>query len=273
MDEPRKYFLAGSREEVIRLEAQADALNELIENELRILDLKPNMKVLDAGCGTGAITRKMASKVFPEEACGVDIDPIFVSEANKLAADEHIANVSFALGNIDGLKYESGTFDLSFCRLVLMHVKDPVKTVAELKRVTKKDGVVAASDTDDGGLLTFPATPKFSALWAKYGEKALRRGENRHIGRELYSIFSKAGLNQINIHPLPVYSTGQAPETLKMLISVRVQIIRSDIDAMIGEGITTKEEYEAALEEISQMLNHQGAFVMGLFFLAVGKVP
>lgn len=60
-----------------------------------------------------------ASKVFPEQAYGVDIDPMFISEATKLAADEHIANVRFELGNIDGLKYEGGTFDLSFCRLVL----------------------------------------------------------------------------------------------------------------------------------------------------------
>jgi ubiquinone/menaquinone biosynthesis C-methylase UbiE len=271
-DESRKYFLAGSLEEVVRLEAQAKALEEVLENELRILDLKPNMKVLDAGCGTGAFTRKIASKVFPEQACGVDIDPVFVSEANKLAGNEHIANVRFEIGNIDSLKYESGTFDLSFCRLVLMHVKNPVKTVAELKRVTKKGGIVAASDTDDGGLITFPETPKFSALWAKYGQRAMRRGENRHIGRQLYSIFSESGLNPVNIYPFPVYSTKQTPETLKMLISVRVQIIQSDIDAMIREGLTTKEEYEDALKEISQMPSHPGALVMGLFFLAVGKV-
>jgi ubiquinone/menaquinone biosynthesis C-methylase UbiE len=272
MDESRKYFLAGSPEEVGRLEAQAKALEEVLENELRILDLKPNMKVLDAGCGTGAFTRKMALKVFPEQACGIDIDPIFVTEASKLAANEHIANVRFELGNIDNLKHESGAFDLSFCRLVLMHVKNPVRTVAELKRVTKKGGIVAASDTDDGGLITFPETPKFSALWAKYGQRAKRRGENRYIGRQLYSIFSEAGLTSVQIYPLPVYSTNQTPETLKMLISVRVQIIQSDIDAMIRESITTKEDYEDALKEISQMPSHPGALIMGLFFLAMGKV-
>ena len=163
-DESRKYVHAGSIEEVARLEAQAKAFEEQLESELRILDLKPRMKVLDAGCGTGAITRKIASKVFPEQACGVDIDPVFISEAKKLAANDHINNVSFDLGNIDSLAFDNGTFDLSYCRLVLMHAKNPVKTVTELKRVTKKGGIVAASDTDDGGVILFPAAPKFSAL-------------------------------------------------------------------------------------------------------------
>jgi ubiquinone/menaquinone biosynthesis C-methylase UbiE len=40
----------------------------------------------------------------------------------------------------DDLEFEDGFFDLSYSRLVLMHVRNPVKTVAELKRVTKSGG-------------------------------------------------------------------------------------------------------------------------------------
>lgn len=163
-DKPRKYSHAGRLEESFRLEAQARAFEKVIGKELEFLDLKPNMKVLDAGCGTGAVTRRMALKLFPEEACGVDLDPLFIDEAKKSASREDIKNIRFELGNIDNLKYENGTFDLSFCRLVLMHVSSPVKTIAELKRVTKKGGIVAASDMDDGAMLIFPQTPKFFDL-------------------------------------------------------------------------------------------------------------
>jgi len=84
-DKPREYVHAGSIEEALRLEAQAKAPGKIVERELEILGLKPNMKVLDAGCGTGAVTRKIALKVHPEEVIGVDIDPLFINEAKKVS--------------------------------------------------------------------------------------------------------------------------------------------------------------------------------------------
>ena len=272
-DNPREYAGAGKLEEAIRLEVQAKAFEKIIEKELQILDLKPNMKVLDAGCGTGAVTRRMALKVFPEEAYGVDVDPLFIDEAKKSASTEGIKNIRFELGNIDDLKYENDTFDLSYCRLVLMHVSSPVKTIAELKRVTKKGGIVAASDMDDGAILLFPQAPTFLDLWSKWGQRAKARGEDRYIGRQLFSIFSEAGLNSINIYPLPMYATQQNPDALKMLVYVPVQIVEQDKDALIKEGVTTSEDWKEAMRQIQLVLSHPGAFAMGLTVLALGKVP
>ncbi len=122
--------------------------------------MKPGMKVLDAGCGTGAVTRRMALRVHPEEALGVDIDPVFIEEAGRLAASQGVGNVRFERGDINHLRYGDDTFDVSYCRLVLMHVDDPVRAISELKRVTRRGGLVAASDYDDGAMLISHA-PKF----------------------------------------------------------------------------------------------------------------
>ncbi len=271
-DKPREYAYAGQLEEANRLEAQAKAFGKIIEKELEFLDLKPNMNVLDAGCGTGAVTRRMAMKVFPEEACGVDVDPLFIDEAKKTASTEDIKNIRFELGNIDNLKYENDTFDLSYCRLVLMHVSSPVKTIAELKRVTKKGGIVAASDMDDGAILLFPQAPTFLNLWSKWGQRA-KAWEDRYIGRQLFSIFSEACLNSVNIYPLPTYATQQNPDALKMLVYVPVQIMEQDKDAMIKEGLTTPEDWKEAMREIQLLLSHPGAFAMAMTFLAKGKAP
>lgn len=272
MSKPREYAYGGKLEEATRLEAQAKALGQLIDKELDILGLKPSMKVLDAGCGTGAVTRRMALKVLPNEAYGVDIDPLFIDEARKLALKENVKNIRFELGNVDNLNYENGTFDLSYCRLVLMHVRNPVKTVAEFKRVTKKGGIVAASDTDDGAMLSFPQAPRFFALWSKFGQWAKARGDDRHIGRQLFSIFSEAGLSSVSIYPLPMYATQQNPDALKMLVYVPVQIIEQDKNALIKEGLVTAKDYAEAIREVQLVLNHPGAFALGLTFLAIGKV-
>lgn len=272
-NEARKYAYGGKVEEAIRLEAQAKAFEGVIEKELEISGLKSNMMVLDAGCGTGSVTRKIALKAHPEEAYGVDFDPLFIKEATKLAANQGIQNMKFELGNIDNLKFDDAMFDLSYCRLVLMHVSNPVKTITELKRVTKIGGLVVAADTDDGSMLTYPHAPKFFDLWLKFCQRAKARGDARYISRPLFSIFSDAGLSSIKIYPFPLFATQQTPEMLKTLVSAPIQIVEQDKDAVIQEGLITAEDYKEALQEAQCVLKHPSAFATGLTFLAVGKVP
>ena len=271
--EPKEYVHAGKLEEVARLESQAKALSRILEKEFEILGLKPGMNVLDAGCGTGAVTRKLAVTVSPGKVYGVDMDSLFIDEARKLAASEEIYNASFNLGDVDNLKFDDGTFDVSYCRLVLMHVKNPVKTVAELKRVTKRGGIVAVSDSDDGGVIVYPEMPKIMDMYSKYGRWAKMRGEDRYIGRQLFSIFSQAGLSSIQIYPFPNHATQQNSEMLKTLVSVPVQIAELGKETMIKQGLMTAEEYAEAMKEAQMLLAHPGAFAMDLTFLAVGKVP
>jgi hypothetical protein len=152
-----------------------------------------------------------------------------------------------------------------------MHVKNPAGTIAELRRVTKKGGIVAASDTDDGTMLTYPPAPRFFHVWSKFGERAKARGDDRYIGRRLYSIFSEAGVSSIRIYPFPMYATQQNTDALRMLVYVPVQILEQDKNAMIKEGVITANDYEEAMKEVRFVLNHPGAFAMGTTFLALGE--
>ena len=121
-------------------------------------------------------------------------------------------------------------------------------------------------------MLSFPHSPRFFDLWSKLGQWAKARGDDRYIGRQLFSIFSKAGLSPVNIYPLPMYATQQNPDALKMLVYVPVQIVEQDKNALIKEGIIKAKDYEEAIREVQLSLNHPGAFAMGLTFLATGKI-
>ena len=274
MDNPPKHYSYGGKpEEVLRLETQGRAYRNLIEKEIDFLGLKPDMRVLDAGCGTGVVTRRIATKISPGEVYGVDMDSLFIKEAKKLAVKEKATNIKYSLGNIDHLEFEDGFFDLSYSRLVLMHVRDPVKTITELRRVTKKAGTIAISDQDDGGIIVYPELPKMMQIFSKYESLAKMRGEDRFIGRKLFSIMERAGLSPITIYPFPIYSTQQNPEMLKMLVSVPVQIVESSKDEMIKQGLINAEDYPEAIKEVQKFLDYPGAFALGLSFLAIGKVP
>jgi ubiquinone/menaquinone biosynthesis C-methylase UbiE len=267
---PSEYLYAGRLDEATRLEVQAKVVEKIIERELAILDLKPNMRALDGGCGTGAVTRKIASKVFPAETFGVDIDPLFIEKA-KTSLEEGMRNLRFEVGNIDNLRYDDGFFDLTYCNLVLMHVKNPVKTVLEMKRVTRKGGIVAASDTDDGALLMHPPMPRFSDLWSRFGGWAKARGMDRYIGRKLYSIFSEAGLNPIKIHPLPMLATQQDPDELRGIIYQMAQVLEQSKDAMVKEGVASTKDFEASTKETRHFLDNPNSCFMFSVFLAVGE--
>jgi ubiquinone/menaquinone biosynthesis C-methylase UbiE len=267
-----KYVYAGKLAEVARLEAQGTALSRILEKEFEILGLKSGLKVLDAGCGTGVVTRRIASRVSPGETYGVDIDSLFIDEAKKLAVNEGINNIRYSSGDIDNLNFDDSTFDVAYCRLTLMHVKNPVKTVTELKRVTKRGGIVAVSDTDYGGSILYPELPKMMHLYYKYGHWAEMRGVNCYIGRQLSSIFSQAGLDSIAIYPFTNHATQQNPEMLKMLLSVFVQMAKLGKESMIKRGLITEEDYAEAMKEIKTFVAYPGAFAMAVYFLAVGQV-
>lgn len=272
-DSPRKYVHAGKQEEVNRLEFQAKAMEPVVAEGLRIIGLRKGMRVLDAGCGTGAVTRMIAKRVAPGEVRGVDIDPLFVEAARNLAEEEGLTNVQFDLGNIDNLDFDDGSFDAAYCRLVLMHVEDPVQSVGEMRRVTKENGFIAASDNDDGGIITYPPIPAAMKAWSKYGEHAKTRGEDRYIGRKLFSIFSQAGLRSINVAPIPQVVTQQDPDLLSMFAAIPREIIVADKEALLSKGYISEEEFELGMREIQQFTKDPGAFAMVMFFLATGTVP
>ncbi len=273
-DKPRFRYEQGSKAEQVALyESQAKIFPGMIEKQLEILDLRPGMKVLDAGCGSGAVSRRLALKVNPGEVLGIDIDPFYIDEATRLASVEGQKNVRFELGDLNkSLRFEDGAFDLCYSRLVLMFARDPVKTVGELKRITRKGGVLAVADNDDGAWLVYPEMPKLWDLWTKYGDFAKAYGEDGRIGRKLFSIFSAAGLKPINVYTSQVCSTQQTPQSLKLFPMIASRLLELNKTAMIGEGLITAVEYDEAMKEIPLFLNHPGAFSMASFIFAVGRV-
>ncbi|MFW9808785.1 MAG: methyltransferase domain-containing protein [Candidatus Thorarchaeota archaeon] len=273
MNERTGYVHEGTEEEVTRLEFQADEDEEHLSNEFDILQIASGLKILDAGCGTGAVTRRIAKRVAPSNVVGVDLDEFFITKAKEFAAKEEIENIQFEVGDVTDLRFSDSMFDLSYCRLVLMHVQNPVKVVSELRRVTKSGGIVAVSDTDDDVMLIYPPTPKSTELRMKSIEWMKTKNVNRHIGKQLYDIFQQAELKSIRIIPLPAVMTRDNAEALEAYISNLKQSYEQIKDLLIEQGIITSEESDKVYKELDEFLNHPGRFLMVSMFLGIGEVP
>jgi ubiquinone/menaquinone biosynthesis C-methylase UbiE len=104
--------------------------------------------ILDVGCGTGSLTRALASATKAAKIVGVDPSKGFIDYARTQVSDPR---VSFEEGDAQALPYPDGSFDRSLALLIVNFIPDAPKAAREMRRVTKKSGFVATTFWDGGG--------------------------------------------------------------------------------------------------------------------------
>lgn len=148
-------------------------------------------RVLEVGCGTGAITGDLP-EFTSAQVFGVDIrlDTLQFTAENQPAT--HCINA-------DGLALPlpNGGMDAAFCHFLLLWVRKPSLILAEMRRVTRSGGVVLAlAEPDYGGRLDYP--DELSRLGQLQTQSLKAQGANPFIGRELNHLFHQAGLTQVH---------------------------------------------------------------------------
>src|SRR5260370_15629170 len=105
-------------------------------------------RILDVGCGNGSLTFALAGTAGLREIVGIDYAPVFGEE--RIRRDDD-ARVRFRQADACNLPFEDGAFDRALALLVLHFVPDASKAVAEMRRVVRPGGVVAAAVWDHLG--------------------------------------------------------------------------------------------------------------------------
>ncbi len=264
--------------ETERLELQAKSFRDSIQKQISLLGIKKDSNVLDAGCGTGSFARAIAPLVSPTKVRAIDIEPIFIEEAKRLSRINGIPNIEFEIGDIQNLGFPDKTFDLSYTKFVFSHLTNPMKSISELIRVTRKGGIIAS--VDEGGLFVHPPTSldKFFALFEKMAQwRKVAQAPNMHssenIGKELFRQFSSSGLSNVTVYPIPTYaSSSENPGILNDLTTVARQMIEIYKDEIIARGFLTKTEYVEGVNELEKWLRRPDAFWLVLTIMTVGTV-
>ena len=106
----------------------------------------PGHRVLDVGCGPGALTAELVASVGAEAVTAVDPSGSFVA-----AARARHPGVDVRQASAEALPFPDTTFDAALAQLVVHFMADPVAGLREMGRVTRRGGVVAACVWDFGG--------------------------------------------------------------------------------------------------------------------------
>jgi ubiquinone/menaquinone biosynthesis C-methylase UbiE len=154
-------------------------------------ELRPDMSLLDVGCGPGTITADLAWQV--RRVTAIDTS----AEVLAVAAVGAPANVSFAVGDVHALTFGDGTFDVVHAHQVLQHVADPVLALREMRRVCRPGGIVAVRDSDYRAFSWYPEPPELDEWLALYRRVARHNGGEPDAGRRLLSWARQAGFTDI----------------------------------------------------------------------------
>jgi SAM-dependent methyltransferase len=153
--------------------------------------VRGGQRVIDVGCGPGALTAELVNRVGPANVTAVDPSEPFVA-----AARARHPGVEVHQSSAESLPFADDAFDAACAQLVVHFMSDPVAGLAEMARVTRPDGVVAACVWDHAG-----GQGPLSTFWdaarelqpGVHDESDLAGARQGHLGE----LFAAAGLRDI----------------------------------------------------------------------------
>jgi len=156
-------------------------------------------RVLDVGCGPGALTAELVRRLGPEAVSAVDPLEPFVA-----AAQQRHPGVTVQRAAAEHLPFGDRTFDAALAQLVVHFMADPVAGLREMARVTRTEGVVAACVWDHAG-----GKGPLGVFWEAVRELDPDAEDESQLAgaREghLAELFGEAGLRDVEEGVLSVY--------------------------------------------------------------------
>jgi SAM-dependent methyltransferase len=156
-----------------------------------------SQRVLDVGCGPGALTSELVKRVGAAAVSAVDPSEQFVA-----AAHERHPGVDVRRAAAEELPFADGEFDAALAQLVVHFMADPARGLAEMTRVTRAGGVVSACVWDHEGEQTplawfWQAVREFDP--GAEDESELAGAREGHLAE----LFAATGLREVEDTALP----------------------------------------------------------------------
>jgi SAM-dependent methyltransferase len=245
-----EYVLATGSAAAHRLQILHSLYGQGARRVLLQAGLKPGMRVADLGCGVGMVTTLLAELVGPTgEVVGVDFSGAQIAQARELLPPG-LSNVRFveASATDTGLPQES--FDLVYCRFLLIHLTEPEQALREMYSLLKTDGILVC---EDGDLTSAGSEPPsmlnaFSDLFGRLGPTW---GVDYTLGRQLFQMVLAANFCKPEItFNQPVVARGESKRLLDLSVAEAGP-------AFVEAGLITNEELQHTLVEMQRMVEDE----------------
>ncbi len=202
----------------------------------RAAGVAAGQRVLDVGCGTGALTTVLADLVGADRIAAVDPSEPFVEECRS-----NVPGADIGVAPAEDLPFEDETFDRVLSQLVFTFVQDPPASVREMARVTQPGGLVAACVWDMTGGMTM-----IGAYWAAVSEVGVPgQSEVERFGGkpgQLAGLWRDAGLRDVDDRAITVSSGYRDFDELWATFRAGVGPVGVHAESLEGDALDTVRE-------------------------------
>ncbi|MDI9433862.1 MAG: methyltransferase domain-containing protein [Planctomycetota bacterium] len=262
----RRYVHGYDPRENTRLQDQASTLVQLLHGDTAYA---AGTTVLEAGCGVGAQTVTLARNSPDAQITSIDISEHSIAQAQAAVAAAGLTNVTFRQGDIFDLPFAPESFDHVFVCFVLEHLAEPVRALAELKKLLKVGGSMTAIEGDHGSTYFHPESAKAHAAIRCQVELQRQAGGNANIGRQLFPLLTEAGFDAVRVSPRMVYVDASRPELVDgfthKTFTAMVEGVRA---AALEAGLMDASDFDEGVRDLYRTTEPDGVFCY-TFFKAV----
>ena len=251
-DEAVQERLAG----VLELRAADVQQRAMLEDYLADLPLGDDARVLEIGCGTGAVARTLAVRPGVGEVVGLDPSPVFIEHARERATE--LSKLEFVVGDARDLPFREDSFDAVVSHTALCHIPGPERVLEEALRVTAPGGALAVFDGDY--VTTTVAIAEHDPLQACADAAVAALVHDPLLARRLTPLAAAAGWEVVRLR-----SHGYA-ETAEP--SYMLTIVERGADALVASG-TLGEAAGDALKAEARRRADAGEFYGSIGYVSV----
>jgi ubiquinone/menaquinone biosynthesis C-methylase UbiE len=250
------YVVESSTAEYDRLVGVAHTFDEHVQDGCRRAGLRRGDRVIDVGCGPLGALLSLADLVGPTGlVVGLDVDAQALEKAAAIVTRRGLSNIQLIHGDINSMVTDAipgaGSFDLAYCRLMLVHQRDPAATLRRIGQLVKPGGRVLVQDMVFGGSLDIPASdPPFpaAARWRALVQAVMERaGASPGIAYRLGWLCTRAGLDELGQRAFfHMSGPGNAAADLEILIKTLGGVEK----AILASGLATPDEVRNLTAEL-----------------------
>jgi SAM-dependent methyltransferase len=218
--------------------------------------LARGMKVADFGCGVGVVSRMLAGMVGPSgSVTGIDVNGQQVEQARELCASDGLTNTSFVEASACETGLPPNSFDVAYCRFLLLHLPDPSACLREMRAILKPGGILFVEDGDLRSAKSVPPTAldAFADLFGRLGPLL---GVNYSLANNLFHMVHDAGFSDLNmeIHQ-PALIRGENRVLLKWSVEEAGPMF-------LNAGLTTPDRLGRILRDMQEAIDDPDVIVL-----------
>jgi SAM-dependent methyltransferase len=208
--------------------------------------LRRGMRVADLGCGVGLVTALLADLVGPEgHVVGIDFSGAQLAQA-RAELNGGGRNIRFVEASATDTGLPPESYDLVYCRFLLIHLLHPERALREMRALLKPGGILVCEDGDltSSGSEPPSALGAFADLWGRLGAV---RGLDYTLGHRLFHLVQAAGFPAPEVtFNQPVLARGEHKRLLELSVAEAGP-------AFIDAGLITAEELGRTLAEMRRL--------------------